>query len=335
MKTTRQIYCQYLISSQTNYTCTNLSEHTDGLDENSIYRYLSGEKLKPSLVWEKAKEVIVLSENGYIIFDDTVIDKDYSSKIEGARKQYSGNAHGLIKGIGVVTCLYYNPELKQYWLIDFRIFDPDRDGKTKLNHVEDMLELIKFREIPYSTVLMDTWYATTEMMLLIDRIYHKIYCCPIKSNRLVDDSGGREAYKAVNELEWTKQDEEHGKLIKINKFPNTYKHKLFKVVISNNDIEYIVTNDLTQNSTDDAKKESAIRWKIEQLHRETKGNTGFEKCQCRHNRSQRNHICCAFLVWHCLTEKARQLKTTIYQVKKHLLDDYLIEELRNPKIVFG
>ncbi|MFM6254842.1 MAG: transposase [Dolichospermum sp.] len=334
MKTTRQIYCQYLLSSQINYTCTNLSEHTDGLDENSIYRYLKGEKLTPSLVWEKAKELIKLSNNGYIIFDDTVIDKDTSSKIEGVRKQYSGNTHGLVKGIGVVNCLYYNPELDKYWLIDFRIFDPDKDGKSKLNHVEDMLKLIEFRKISYTTVLMDTWYATTEMMLLIDRVYHKLYYCPIKTNRLVDDSGGKESYKAVNELNWTKQEEKQGKLIKINKFPNVYKHKLFKVVISTNDIEYIVTNDLTQDSTDDTQKESAIRWKIEQLHREVKQNTGFEKCQCRKNRSQRNHICCAFLVWHCLTEKARQINTNIYQIKQKLLDDYLMQELRNPSVLF-
>ena len=38
MKTTLEMYCQYLLSSQTNYTCTNLSENIDNLDENSVYR---------------------------------------------------------------------------------------------------------------------------------------------------------------------------------------------------------------------------------------------------------------------------------------------------------
>ena len=85
-----------MISSQTNYTCTNLSEYTYGLDENSIYRYLNGETSRPSLVWRKAKEVKVLSQNNYIIFNDTVIDNDSYFKIDGVRKQYSGNAHGLI-----------------------------------------------------------------------------------------------------------------------------------------------------------------------------------------------------------------------------------------------
>lgn len=341
MKTTRQIYSQFLLSTQTNYTCTYLSQHFKGLDENSIYRYLQSQKLTPSLVWEKAKSVIEYSSNGYLMFDDTVIDKDFSSKIEGVRKQYSGNVHGIIKGIGVVTCLYYNPDIDEYWIIDFRIFDPDNDGKSKLDHMKDMLENIAnsgkkvnlFQSV--KTVLMDTWYATTEMMLLIDKAYQKTYYCPIKSNRQVDDTGGVEKYKSAKDLIWSKKEEEKGKIIKIKKFPGSYKHKLFRVNISTDKTELIVTNNLSQESTIDVQKESANRWKIEQLHRESKQNTGLEKCQCRKQRSQRNHICCAFLVWHCLTQKAREVKTTIYQVKKKMLSDYMIQQMKNPSVVFS
>jgi hypothetical protein len=52
-----------------------------------------------------------MSKKGCIIFDDTVADKDYSHEIEGVRRQYSGNAHGIVKGIGIVTFVYFNPEL--------------------------------------------------------------------------------------------------------------------------------------------------------------------------------------------------------------------------------
>jgi hypothetical protein len=45
----------------------------------------------------------------------------------------------VIKGIGVVTCVYVNPALDQFWLIDYRIYDPDGDGKSKLDHVREML----------------------------------------------------------------------------------------------------------------------------------------------------------------------------------------------------
>jgi hypothetical protein len=45
------------------------------------------------------------------------------------RLQFSGNAHGLIKGIGLVNCLYVNPETGQYWVIDYRIYDPDHGAR--------------------------------------------------------------------------------------------------------------------------------------------------------------------------------------------------------------
>lgn len=93
----------------------------------------------------------------YLIFDDRVLSKEHSHHIELVRRQYSANAHGIIKGIGVVNCIYYNPDLEQFWLIDYRIFSPQTDGKTKLDHVEDMLKSAKNRQIPLQTLLMDSW----------------------------------------------------------------------------------------------------------------------------------------------------------------------------------
>jgi hypothetical protein len=48
---------------------------------------------------------VVETQGGYLVFDATVLDKNYSSAIELVRRQYSGNAHAVIKGIGVVTCV--------------------------------------------------------------------------------------------------------------------------------------------------------------------------------------------------------------------------------------
>jgi hypothetical protein len=93
-----------------------------------------------------------------VVFDDTVLDKQHSLAIELVRRQYSGKAHGVIKGIGVVTCVYVNPELDQFWLIDYRIYDPDGEGKTKLDHVHEMLShTVYHKPLPFQAVLMDTW----------------------------------------------------------------------------------------------------------------------------------------------------------------------------------
>lgn len=334
MKTTAQLYQQFLISSQINYTCTYLSDHFEGLDENSIYRFLTGNKLTPRMIWEKSQESLVLSPNGCLIFDDSVLNKNFSFEIEGVKPQYSGNEHRPIKGIGLVSCVYYNSEIDQYWVIDVRIYDPEADGKTKLDHMKDMMKMAIHREVTFTTVLMDTWYATTEMMLYIDKDLGKQYYCPIKSNRSVDGSGGTKPYQAVSTLVWSESELKTGKLIKVKKFPKDYKHKLFRVVLSPEKTEWIVTNDLTQNSTDLAQKESAIRWKIEQFHREIKQITGIEKCQCRKRRSQRNHIICALRVWLFLNNLAHQTKQTVYELKHNLLSEYMRDQLRSPRLVY-
>jgi hypothetical protein len=99
--------------------------------------------------------------------------------------------------------------------------------------------------------------------------------------------------------------------------------------VSTHRTDWVVTNDLTQDSLHDTQKVCAMRWKIEQFHREIKQLTGIEHNQCRKRRIQRNHIVCAMLVWIRLTELARQTKQTVYRLKHGLLDDYLCAQLKN------
>jgi hypothetical protein len=295
---------------------------------------LKTERLTPRLLWEKVKDQIIYSPNGAIVFDDTVLDKSYSFAIEGVRRQYSGNEHAVIKGIGLVNCLYYNPELDRFWVVDYRIFDPERDGKSKLDHVSEMLDLLKFRQIEFRFCLMDSWYATMPLMTRLIK-EQKIFYCPLKKNRLVDDSIGEKPYRAIEALEWSDEELLSGKIVKVKKFASDTRLKLFRVVVSTNRTDYITTNDMTQSDTDEAQKASGQRWKIEQFHREAKQITGIEHCQCRLNRSQRNHIASALLVWVVFKELADKTKQTVYQLKHGLLSDYLKQQLRNPAIAFS
>jgi hypothetical protein len=76
----------------------------------------------------------------YLIFDDTVINNKLGYNIELTRRQYSGNEHQVVcvlsaakfVGLGIVNCVYFNPKNEQLWIIDYRIYDPDTDKKTKI-----------------------------------------------------------------------------------------------------------------------------------------------------------------------------------------------------------
>ena len=218
---TRLDYCQYLLVSQINYTLTNFADHCEQFSHDAINRYLRGERITPRLIWENVRGQVVPTPRGYILFDDTVLDKNYSFAIELVRAQYSGNAKTVIKGIGVVTCVYVNPDTDQFWLIDYRIYDPEGDGKSKLDHVREMLTNVVYQKpLPVQAVLMDTWYATKDFMLFIESL-SKIYYCPLKDNRQVDDSGRRRPYRRVDTLAWNAQDLAHGKRMRSKAFPKT------------------------------------------------------------------------------------------------------------------
>jgi len=332
-KPTRLDYCQYLLSSQINYTLTNFADHSLKFSHDQLNRHLRDDKLTPRLVWEQAKEQLVTSPAGYLIFDDTVADKNYSRSIELVRRQYSGNTHSVIRGIGIVTLIYVNPELNQFWLIDYRIFAPDEDGKTKLDHAKEMFDsVIHAKRLGFRCVLMDTWYATRQFMLHIER-NGKLYYCPIQDNRQVDEGDGAVSkYQRADALTWSEEEKAHGKNVHVKDFPKGHRLQLFRLAVSTDRTDYVVTNDLTQNSTNETQQVCAIRWKIEQLHREVKQTTGLERCQCRLARIQRNHIACAMLVWCRFKELAYETGRTVYQIKFGQLSDYLIQQLKSPSV---
>jgi hypothetical protein len=73
---------------------------------------------------------------------------------------------------------------------------------------------------------MDSWYATKDLMQYIDKL-GRYYYCLLKKNRLVDDTGGREKYKPIDSLNWSRVELKQGKIIKIKAFPQAKKVKQF------------------------------------------------------------------------------------------------------------
>ncbi|MDD5463466.1 MAG: hypothetical protein PHG00_17950 [Methylococcales bacterium] len=92
---------------------------------------------------------------------------------------------------------------------------------------------------------MDTGYATKDLMLFIESL-QKVYYCPLKANRHVDDSGGARPYQRVDRVLWSRAEQGHGKRIKIKGFAKNHKVQLFRVEVSTHRTAWVVTNDRTQ-----------------------------------------------------------------------------------------
>lgn len=336
MKITTQSYGQFLINGVNNFTGTYFSKIVEGLEHDSVWRHLNGSKLPSKTIWERIKQDIVYSKRGYLIFDDSVLDKSASKKIQLARWQYSGTVHSTVMGIGVVNCVYYNPDLDRYWIIDARIYQPDQDGKKKYEHLQEMMLKAIERGVEFRTVLMDTWYAIAKIMQWINGLGYK-FVCPIRKNRQVlnhwSDSDNPK-YNSVKDLPWDNDELKQGVDTKLKTC--SLKLQLFRLMVHPNRTDYIVTNDNEAICTpEDATKACAFRWKIEQYHREIKQLTGIGKCQARNAKAQRKHIITSILAWIVMHAQALAKKITIYELKNEPLRKFQENMWRNPYTAFG
>lgn len=335
MFTARQ-YVEYLIATTNNYTCTNLAEHLTGAEavsHDAVTDLLGRAKLTPRRVWEVVAPLLHDGPASYLIVDDSVQNKQYSKQIALVRLQYSGAEHGLVRGIGVVNLIHTNGQAQGFYPIDYRVYDPDGDGKSKNQHFREML-LRAFSEkgLQARTILFDAWYASVENLKLIQRL-GRVFVTTLKSNRLVSLSK-ETGYIHLEEIDWTPERLREGVRVKLKELP--FSVRLFKLVATNGDIDWVITNreDDPQRPTtaDVMHTECDIRWQIEQLHRELKQLVGTEQCQCPKARAQRNHLACCYLAWVALRLRAQELGTSLYEASAVLWHDYLKNELRNPTI---
>ena len=222
-------YCHFLVASFQNFTQTYFADHSDNYSHDQLNRLLNTHRISARDLWASVRNDIEFDEDGYLLFDDTVVSKQYGKAIEPVRRQWSGSEKRVIDGIGLVTCVYVNPKTHQYWILDYRIYDVDRDGKTKLQHLLDMLSNAYFvKRLPFRTVLIDSWYASMKVMKAVEAL-SKVYYAPLKRNRLVSTSVASD-YQRIEALTWTPAETTEGKRVHIKKFPKGHEVKLFRLV---------------------------------------------------------------------------------------------------------
>src|SRR5215210_3823711 len=142
-------------------------------------------------------------------------------------------------------------------------------------------------------------------------------------------------YIHLQQIEWSKAQLRTGITVKLRELP--FLVQLFKIVATNGDIEWVITNSANSGRPDEptadlVQQENEVRWQVEQFHRELKQLTGSEACQCRKARSQRNHIAACYHAWLSIKVAAHRLGKSLYRAQADLLSDYLRAELRNPHI---
>jgi len=68
-------YSEYLLTSPYNYTNTHMADPISDLSHDSVNRFLKREELSLDLLYSRVYADIIYSKSGYLLFDDTVLDK--------------------------------------------------------------------------------------------------------------------------------------------------------------------------------------------------------------------------------------------------------------------
>jgi putative transposase len=273
-------YINFLIASPTVFSCTEAARcyasTPDSPSHDCFTRLLQNQPSDSEPLWAEVKKLIS-PKKGYLIIDDTVLDKPYSKKIGFVRYQWSGKHHRTVKGIGLISLVWTDGDI--VLPIDFRIYNIDEDNKTKNDHFREMLDKAEERGFKPEYIMFDIWYASVKNLKAIRKKQWR-FLTRLKSNRLVNPDNIKNIPLDAVEIPY------QGTVVNLKEYGSI---KVFRIVSKNEDTQYWATNELDM---DEQKREDIGNksWKIEEYHRGIKQFCGVEKCQSRKQESQRKHI---------------------------------------------
>lgn len=311
---TKQLYKSYLHASSVRYSGLGLSELSPcEISHDAVSRWLKDTHFRPREVWEISKKHINASEESILICDDTILKKSRIKKIELVKHQYSGNAHDVIAGIGLVNLLWHSLDSQEYVPIDYRVYDKEGDGKSKNTHFCEMLSLAKSRGMNPSAVVMDSWYSSLDNLKAI-RDHGWTWVTTLKKNRIVN------RHERLEDLVIP----EEGLLIHLRGYGWI---TVFKFVGANGRIDYIATNKENTNRQE-VETLARARWCVEVYHREIKQTCGIERCQSRTGRAQRNHIFLAVSAWFEQHKIRLTKRMTLYEQNWQVIQEAIKQKIR-------
>jgi putative transposase len=166
-----------------------------------------------------------------LVVDDTTLDKPHSHHIQLVTRHWPGKHYQVVSGINLITPVWTDGD--RLYPTDYRIYHKTADGKTKNDHLRDLLAAARARGFTPRCVPFDSWYTALDTLKQI-RSYGWVFVGRLQGNRLVRLDRG--VPTAVAELPIA----EAGTVVWLPGFGPV---KVFRAVARDGGAEYWVTND--------------------------------------------------------------------------------------------
>ncbi|NIV44616.1 MAG: transposase, partial [Gammaproteobacteria bacterium] len=302
------LYSDYLLSSFGQTTATGLSRLLDGnISHDQVTRMLASPTMTAKAWWKMVKPFVrqIEQEDGVMIMDDSIIEKQYTDENDIICWHYDHSKGVTVKGINFLTALYFSQSValpvtfelvsKTETYLDKKTGQEKRkSAETKNERYRRMLRNTVQNRIPFKYVLNDLWFASAENMCFVKLDLEKEFIMALKSNRKVALSADDKAngiYQRIDQL-----DIPEGTTLTIYLEGVNFPLQLVRQVFTNEDgstgVRYLVTSDLTLTA-DQLITIYQKRWKVEEYHRSLKQNAAVAKSPTRTETTQTNHFVAA------------------------------------------
>ena len=152
-----------------------------------------------------------------------------------AKRPYSGNAHDLVTGIGLVNLVHSSGQAGDFLPRDYRVHAPEDDPLTKNDHFLALFDqVVAEGKVLTRPILFDSWYADRTNLKRLHRAGWASFTT-LKNNRLVRRTKAS-GYQRLDALEPPPQGGSRGVEVRLKEGP--FGVKRFKRVATNGDSEW-------------------------------------------------------------------------------------------------
>ncbi|TDR30238.1 DDE superfamily endonuclease [Hydromonas duriensis] len=184
-----------------------------------LYRLLSAHDYTSKELWLHVKSIVrqIETDDAALIFDDTIIEKEYTDENDIMCWHFDHNKGRNVKGINLLNTLYHSDDVSipvafelvhKHAYCDLETHEVKRKSNvTKNEMMRAMIDQCVQNQLKFRYVLMDSWFSASENFEHIVK-KHKHFIAALKCNRLAalslnDKKQGR--YVRIDSLTFTDQ----------------------------------------------------------------------------------------------------------------------------------
>lgn len=320
-------YIQWLIASPKVVSCTQAAKASPRLIAHDAYNRLL-ERLEPdsASLWEEVRSLVQL-KSGWLVLDDTTLDKPYGPHIELVTHHWSGKHRRVVDGINLISLLWTDGDIAIP--VDWRVYDKKTDGLSKNDHMRQMLETARHRGFEPQCVLWDSWYSSLKNLKAV-RAWGWKFFVGLKSNRQVNPDG--KGNRAVRDLTFQGiHQKAHLKGFGWVELYRVVKKEAEDTEDEDNVRFFIGSEELLDDAEIQQRSESA--YQIEGFHRGLKQECHVERCQARKSIKQKNHIGLAIRAFIRLEWHRFRTGMSRFEAKSNIVREAIRSYLRCPSLV--